>query len=474
MDEIDRKILSSTRRMLAGFVLDGALTGHRATEARMAARVIDFAIMRGSINAGQIDDLEARERTALADLAPILSCGDPPETARRVSDWRSGMGSRLAALAGSAEQAGLDVAKASQVARALHEYIVDFYSPVDSQIVQGSRAVYSDVTITPEDTQGTFITSEALQDYLRQHLERDDLTVVSLDIVQGGYSKSTYIVQLRTGAELSKIVIRQDRPGLPTDSSVVDEFTVLQEVHAAGVPVPRPLWIEPDTSHFGTALMAVEFSPGAPGREMPRDPAVQESWAFSFADLLARLHAIAPPQAVDVRAIVAEEIHRMRERFAALKRLPHPGVEFGIAWLLDHVEILADRPVCRTHGDLAFHNVLIHEDRVRIALDWEFTHFCDPAEDLAYVRPFIEEFGLWGRFLAEYRSRGGHPCTEPALRYFDVYNNVKVCVGIAGLLDTALLPTVDDIKLIYTGSTNLAKFEVDVLKSILRFEEASK
>ena len=468
MDEIDHKILSSTRALLAGFVSSGALVDHRAVEAKLAVGALDFALARDAYGSAQIERMRAHERHLLREFAPLL--GNPPQSEFERPQLSGGAtGDDLAVMVGHPAGGALARQEEDLVAHRLREFLVSLYNPVIPGVAAGSRAVYGAVEVVARSkSPSRVVTAEGLERYMRARFAHArELRVTHLEIVQGGYSKATYIADLKTTSDEHKIVIRQDRPGLPTGSSVVHEFSVLREVHAAGVPVPKPLWVEEDTSHFGTAIMAVEFCPGAPGRELPAEPNTRMSWTLSFAEVLAKLHGMPGKPPRDVRDLVRSELDSMRERFTTMKRLPYPGVEFGIRWLFDHIEDLAGRPVCRTHGDLAFHNVLIHEDRVRAALDWEFTHFCDPAEDLVYIKKFIDEFGLWNDFMNHYKKNGGFDMDDKSRRYFGVFNNVKISVGIAGLLDTGLSPDMEDIKLVNTGVTNLPKFEIDVLNSII-------
>ena len=471
MDEIDRKILSSTSSLLTGLVQSGVLEGHKAVEAKLAVGALNFALARDDYEPARIERLRLHEDRLSAEFALLF--GEHTQSERehpQLSRWGDQAGEELASVVARLSGGALSRQDDENlVARRLHEFLISLYEPVIPDVAAGSRAVYGRVEVAarPEPT-STFITGEGLQRYMRARFpDAQELQVTKLEIVQGGYSKATYIADLKTRSREHKLVIRQDRPGLPTGSSVVQEFAVLREIYSADVPVPKPLWVEEDMTHFGAAVMAVEFCPGVPGRELPVDPKRQMSWTLSFAEVLAKLHVIPGIPALDVRDVVRFEIETMSKRFAAMKRLPYPGVEFGIAWLLNHIEDLAGRPVCRTHGDLAFHNVLINEDKIRAALDWEFTHFCDPAEDLAYIKKFIDEFGLWNEFVRHYKQHGGFDMDEKSCRYFAVFNNVKISVGIAGLLNAGLLPDMEDIKLINTGVTNLPRFEIDVINSII-------
>jgi aminoglycoside phosphotransferase (APT) family kinase protein len=150
-----------------------------------------------------------------------------------------------------------------------------------------------------------------------------------------------------------------------------------------------------------------------------------------------------------------------------LEREPHPGAELALRWLRQHLDDLKGRPACRTHGDLAFHNVLMHEDRVSAALDWEFTHYSDPLEDLVYVQPFIAELGLWDAFLERYIAGTGHSYDAAAAKLMRVFVLMRIIICNIGVLSTAMMPNVHDMPLFVAGGPLRHKFEIATLDALI-------
>jgi aminoglycoside phosphotransferase (APT) family kinase protein len=76
------------------------------------------------------------------------------------------------------------------------------------------------------------------------------------------------------------------------------------------------------------------------------------------------------------------------------------------------------------HGDFALHNALVADDRLTGLLDWERSHIGNPSEDLAYLKPSIDQAGAWDDFVEEYRKAGGPPVVTRDLAYFTVWQDL--------------------------------------------------
>ena len=460
MDDLDRKVANATSSLLKRWIVDGILPESVRTEAVLAVTALEYALARDALDPGFRADLRAAEARLAGQLRAQLGV---PETVAR-----DGVGGELAAaIDAGAAGAWLDPAAEAQAASDLRAFLVAWYEPTDPEIREGTLPIYRPFTVT-EDPQAKalVITREKLQPYLDRRFPDRGIKVVKVDALLGGYSKSTYIVDIEEGGRPSRFVIRQDRPGLPTGSSVVGEFATLVDIHAAGVKVPEPLWAEADTAPFGAGIMAVGYRKGAPGRVFPQAPERRRTWVSNTAKLIGSLHSIRPEKQGDVRVFMRETLDRFRETHRRVERSPHPGIAFGLAWLEQHLDDLAGRPVCRTHGDLAYHNILMDGDEIVAALDWEFTQFSDPVEDLSYIKPFIVELGFWDEFMAEYSGITGFTYDEKATRWFAVFNGVRIAICNLTILDLVLTSNLTDIPLIVAGAKLLQKFEIQLLDSI--------
>lgn len=478
MDEITRKVLVSTQAFLERLTHSEALTPDQLTEAHMAVTAIGYQLAQAGYDPLLLERLHREELAMSGELGALLGKSAPAVVSRKGQPhWSEKIGAELTAVlqGGQCETGGrkLDIQTEAAIAQRLRDFLVSYHEPADPTIGSGASAAYlgGRGDRRDEETQSVAIslTTEALQDYLRARFaEHRTTTVLELRRLMGGFSKETYIVRLEAGGGEQTIVIRKDGYGLPTGSSVVSEYAVLQEAYGAGVPAPRPLWLESDLSHFGTAFMAVGFARGEPAHlTVPTDHATRLKWVQSLAEAMATLHRLTVRTDADVRAVLRADIARLQQQIEERERHPHPGIAFGLAWLVDHLDDLAGRPACRVHGDAGFHNMLMCDGQLLALLDWEFSHHSDPVEDLIYIRPFIDQIEAWPQFLEIYEAKTGFRFDEKAARFFAVWKSARNMVACMGSLNSLLLPGVKDVPLSVSGTIYIPKFEIELLHSII-------
>jgi aminoglycoside phosphotransferase (APT) family kinase protein len=452
MDPLDRKVLTATASLLKRWVNEEVLPANQRTEAVLAINALELSAARNALDPAFVAALRQREH----DLAARLG--------GRIIDGGT-IGSELSSLFATSPQ----VADNKANAQALRDFLIAWYEPTDPLIEEGPAGIYRPFE-AGEDPQANalIITRERMQAYLDRRFPESGTKVAAVEVLRGGYSKGTYIVHTETAGQSGKFVVRQDRPGLPTGSSVVGEYEALLQIFPHCPKAPEPLWAEADECHFGAGVMAVGYRPGEPGRVFPDEPERRRKWAMSTARVIGALHSIRPETPGDVRQFMRETLDSFRARIARAEHAPHPGLAFGMAWLEQHLDDLAGRPACRTHGDLAFHNILMDGDEVSAALDWEFTQFSDPVEDLSYIRPFIVQLGYWDEFMTEYAGMTGFAWDEKAARWFAVFTAVRIVVCNHDILDLLLTTDLNDVALIVAGAKLLQKFEIGLLDAILQ------
>lgn len=483
MDDITRKVIVSTQAFLERLTQSDTLTPHQLTEAHMAVTALGYQLARAAYDDPLLAKLRRDEHALSEEFGPLLGKSAPTSVARRSQPgWSEGVGAELTAVlqGGQSETGGrkLDVQTEAGVAKRLRDFLVSFHEHADPTIGSGASNAYQggrgDRRGADEEQGAICITAEPLQDYLRARFpEHRETKVLEVRRLMGGFSKETYIVRLEAGGREQTIVIRKDGFGLPTGSSVVSEFAVLQEVQGTGAAAPQPLWLESDTAHFGTAFMAVGFVRGEPAHMvLPTDHATRLKWARNLAGALASLHRATVRKDADVRAVLRGDIAELQKRVEERERHPHPGIALGLAWLVDHLDDLAGRPACRVHGDAGYHNMLMRDDQLVALLDWEFSHDSDPVEDLIYIRPFIEQIEAWPLFLEIYEAESGFRFDAKAARFFDVWKSARNMVACMGSLNSLLLPGVKDVPLSVAGTIYIPKFEIEMLNSIIRGAES--
>jgi aminoglycoside phosphotransferase (APT) family kinase protein len=325
---------------------------------------------------------------------------------------------------------GLTMASAEGVPGAddLHRDLLALVATIEQLPPEGQSAV-GEPTATPERP-----LEERLTDYLRHHTRDDGLTAGAVRQISGGFSKITTLVTYTTGAEAQAIALRQVPPGVQ-DDTLVPEYDVIRHVWAPGLPVPEPLWIEPEANDLGGPFFASRQAGGENlGTVGGATKDVPESVCLQLAEFLAALHSR------DVEGLgrtpvpsmrTSQDIERaiVREEEDSLGRAlePHPLLADMFAWLRAHAPDGAERPVI-VHGDLGFHNLLVQDGRLTAVLDWERAHVGDAMEDLMYLRPSIEPVFSWSRFLERYAECGGHVVEDPALeRFYDTWKEVWRC-----------------------------------------------
>jgi aminoglycoside phosphotransferase (APT) family kinase protein len=483
MDDVARKVIISTRAFLERLTQSEALTPDQLTEAHMAVTALGYQLARDNYDPATLDHVRNAEQALSADLGEVLGKGSPSPVKRNWAQrWTAGVGADLTAVVADAQSESggrrLDPDTERDVAQRLRDFLVAYHEPIDPAVSAGTKTTYQGGRGDKQEeaaAKAIYITAQLLQDYLRGRFPEHASTIVSeVKRLMGGYSKETYIVKLQTAEGDTTLVIRKDGYGLPTGSSVANEYSVLQEVHAAGVPVPRPLWLEADTSHFGAAYMAVGFAKVEKAHHnVPEDQASNLGRANSLARTVAKLHRSTGKPDIDVRDVIRADIADLQRRVEEREREPHPGLAFGLAWLIDHLGDLEGRPACRIHGDVGFHNILMKGDEILALLDWEFSHFSDPVEDLVYVKPFLDQIDAWDTFLEVYEAESGFRFDDRAARYFNVWKEARNLVACLGSLNSLLLPEVKDVALSVAGTIFIPKYEIAVLDSIIDGDQAN-
>ena len=410
----------------------------------------------------------------LARMIADLESG-PGIAEDRLEQWRDLRG-EFAAIAGSASAPGRivpvadrfesleavmaelqrDVDRLTPDADFLHD-LATAGSPTDRWFSRAAQAMLDfasayEATITPaplpEPQQDLAVEEARLRAALNAYLPRKFPQlpadpVLSLHLATGGLGKRTALFRLVDNPVLpTRLVLRGDISTGTTHTTVVREFPLLQEVHARGLPVPRPLLLEADAAVIGGAFILVTEIEDATlagfafveDRRMQRaaHPVPDAEFARELARTLARLHAIrhmpgtaveagnAAPQWTTPDAMIADWL----KSWQTSEKGPFSLVtDLSFAWLRAH-PLPADRPRSVIHGDVSAHNILVRNGRLAALLDWETAREGDPAEDLGYCRLLLIEGVLpWQDFIAEYLSAGGDPraCDPQAVNFWAVW-----------------------------------------------------
>lgn len=464
MDEISRKILTTIQDFLTRLTASSNLTSEQLTEAFMATTALGYQIARMDYPEQARDEVDAAE----ASLAKAIASDGPPPRERR---WREQWSSEAGGMLCAAIENSAPIDNPDMLDR-IRELLVSYHEKMDPVVSAGTRSTYSGGRGDKRDGDAEESVKELTADVLEDWLLRSGNAPAGSRVsefrqLMGGYSKATYIAAVTGTDGTTSVVIRKDSPGLPTGSSVVGEFPVLGQMHEIGIPVPAPLWIEPDAGLCDGAFMGVAFVDGKPANQIiPEDPVARRKWARSAAEVLGQLHRDTAIENGDVREPVAREIDDLERRMLERERAPHPGLLIGIGWLRQHLDDLRNRPACRIHGDVGYHNMLMRDDRIAALLDWEFSRIGDPVEDLASIKPFMDQIEAWDEFYEIYQSICGFTLDTVADNYFNVWREVRNMVACIGSLNSLMLPGVRAVPLTVAGTIYIPKYEIAILDAI--------
>lgn len=229
--------------------------------------------------------------------------------------------------------------------------------------------------------------------------------IEGLSRFHGGAGRETWrfeaVADDNGGERREALVVRRDPAASLIETSRSAEFHALSRAHAAGIPAPEPLLLDPDGDRLGAPgfLMREVAGGRAPGlfEPDPYGPARAEAGRQMF-QALGRLHALVP-DAADRAALpvqdAAARLAHWKADMARHARRPEPVATAAIRWLDAHVPPPSGPPAL-VHGDFRSGNVLVGPcGDVLALLDWEMAHVGDPMEDLAWAMD-----PLWGHGMA--------------------------------------------------------------------------
>jgi aminoglycoside phosphotransferase (APT) family kinase protein len=259
--------------------------------------------------------------------------------------------------------------------------------------------------------------------------------ITRFKIAAGGHTKQTVMFSVvKNDFMPESLVLRRDIPLSITGTRVADEYPVLERVFALGLPVPKPILVEPDPQVLGGSFMIMSEVTDAvicgtyfPEERRGTTRTTGPDFGKEVAQLLAKLHS-----ATRTRSMPSEQqrlVQSTHESWRALADKP-PGslsVDLGFAWLLSH-PLPDNRPRCLIHGDMGTHNILVRDGHLAAMLDWELAKDADPAEDLAQCRMMLlPDVMPWEEFAREYVNAGGEPwaCDSASVAWYCIWTYLK-------------------------------------------------
>jgi aminoglycoside phosphotransferase (APT) family kinase protein len=277
-----------------------------------------------------------------------------------------------------------------------------------------------------------------------------EVTIEESRALGGGSIQENRLVRCRIGEGTREFVLRRDAPAtIASSRSRREEFRLLEAAFTAGVRVPEPVGFCDDGRVIGApfALMGLVAGVGL-GPRIVKDLALggdRERLTEDLGRELAKIHAVldprqdpppelaflGPPEPEPAQA----EVARLRESLDGIAA-QRPVIEWGLRW----AEVTA--PACAVpalvHRDFRTGNYMVDETGLTAILDWEFSGWGDPVQDLGWFcaacwrfgRKDLEAGGIGSReaFYRGYVQGGGRPFTPEAVAYWEVMAHLRWAV----------------------------------------------
>lgn len=318
---------------------------------------------------------------------------------------------------------------------------------------------------------------------IRRALARHGATLQEVKPLHGGACQENFRVELTLDGAPLRLALRSDAPtSLPGSIKRRAEFAVIDTAVSAGVKTPAVRWLEPNLLRDGSDAYFLEWAAGeAIGRRVVRNPELETARTKlpeQLAQTLAKLHTVttatslpfAPPAQGPARAA----IDGLREMLDGLP-VVYPAVEFALNWL--GARLPKTETTVLVHGDFRTGNFLVTPDGLSALLDWEFSHFGSPYEDLAWIsvrdwrfnrldKP-IGGFSARAPFYEAYTKASGRAVDLEQVLWWEICGNLRWAVGSTLQGERYLSGEERDLELIAIARRNV-EMEFEALRLIRR------
>lgn len=275
--------------------------------------------------------------------------------------------------------------------------------------------------------------------------------VLSCERLAGGAVQENFALEVEVDggprAGRHALVLRAPAPAaIAMSLPRAAEFRVLAAARKAGISVPEPFAICEEAGPIGRPFTLARRLPGiALGGRVVRaagERGFGEALARRLAEELAAIHRLSPADPELGAVLGPPPADPARHSIGAFRAYldtlaeAYPALEWG----LRRCELAAPPPGASVlcHGDFRTGNYLVEEGRLAGVLDWEFAHFGDPHEDLAWFcarswrfgADALEAGGIAPRavFVSAYERASGRRVEAARLRFWEVMANLRWAV----------------------------------------------
>ncbi len=320
-------------------------------------------------------------------------------------------------------------------------------------------------------------TRERLARFIARNSGVGEADILLLEPMSGGAVQENWALDIALDGNVRQWVLRTDAAATVRESLTrAQEFAILKISHGAKVLAPEPLFLCDDPDVMGRLFFIMERLPGvAAGHRLTRDVKLvpdSRRLARELAANLARLHRITKAQnGLDfLPTMLARDcVAHYRSYLDTLSR-SYPVLEWGLRWCESNAPQRED--ITLIHRDYRTGNYLVHDGHLAGVLDWEFSAFGNPLEDIGWLcarcwrfaRPDLEVGGIAapGDFLPEYERLSGRRVAPGDLRYWQVMAHVRWAIIALQQVERHLSGTQRSLELALTGHT-LGQTELEIL-----------
>ncbi|MGE5652018.1 phosphotransferase family protein [Noviherbaspirillum sp. UKPF54] len=300
---------------------------------------------------------------------------------------------------------------------------------------------------------------DALQAYMREHVEGYSGEPLTVEQFKGGQSNPTF--KLSAGDQ--RYVLRT-KPGpaaklLASAHAIDREFRVMDALNKAGFPAARQYALCEDESVIGRAFYIMEFVDGRVlwDQSMPGMSNAERAAHYDEMNrVIAQLHTI------DYAAIgladygkpgnyFARQIDRWTKQYRASETEKIEAMDKLIEWLPNNIPPGDETSI--VHGDYRLDNMIFHptEPRVLAVLDWELSTLGHPLADFSYHCmswhiPQGQFRGIGGldhkalgiptedEYIAKYCERTGKTIRKEDFDFYLAYNMFRLAGIMQGIM----------------------------------------
>jgi len=321
------------------------------------------------------------------------------------------------------------------------------------------------------------------------------------DIVHlsGGACQDNFAIRLSVDDSLQgkekNVVLRTDKGGsLLSSLSKKDEYKVAGLAYTAGVKTPEPIYLEENANIIGAPFFLMEKISGkATGRYIIKDAELNEyrktRMVIDLSENLARLHSVIPESVKDEElkqklkittreTYIQTSIDDLRESLDELPE-PHPAIEVSLNWLEKNKPDVD--AIVLVHGDYRTGNFMITKEGLQGILDYEFAHWGDRHEDVAWLcmrdwrfgklNKEVGGFGDRADFYNAYSDYNKIPILATKVRYWEIMGNLRWAIGSAQQAERHLSGKDKGIELAAIGRRT-AEMEWEAMRLIEEAENA--